>query len=264
MISLRALSIRVLETGIRIPRRAMRQDGGTCHGILKENGLGPHRVGTFRVSRDVVGLCIDPPDHAVVLSAEESEDANATGPGERANRIQALGRTRKPLPVKPGHAVTRTHDCRRHGTTCLLAARDVATGTARRSSSPSPTLSPRGSHPEPRCMSSSTPSRRTGRPRSARGRRAGPTGRSASPRPRRPGRTPSRGSSRGCPGRGRRMRPSTRSTNASRRPRDASRTTMPTTPVRSAGAGSRRTSSRRAREDTGDFGKWHQMHESNH
>ncbi len=80
------------------------------------------------MSRDVVGLCIDPPDHAVVLSAEESEDANATGPGERANRIQALGRTRKPLPVTPGHAVTRTHDCRRHGTTCLLAARDVATG----------------------------------------------------------------------------------------------------------------------------------------
>ncbi len=172
--------------------------------------------------------------------------------------------------MKPGHAWTRTHDCRRHGTTCLLAARDVATGKvgstgiARRSSSPSPTLSPRGSHPEPRCTSSPTAFRRTGRPGSARGRRAGSTGRSASPRPRRPGRTPSRGSSRGCPGRGRRMRSSTRSTNASRRSRDASRNTMPTTPVRSDGAGSRRTSSRRAREDTGGFGKWHPMNESRH
>ncbi len=74
---------------------AGREAGDGLHGILKENGLGPHRVGTFRVSRDVVGLCIDPPDHAVGLPVDESEDANATGPGERANRIQALGRTQE-------------------------------------------------------------------------------------------------------------------------------------------------------------------------
>ncbi len=74
---------------------AGREAGDGLHGILKENGLGPHRVGTFRVSRDVVGLCIDPPDHAVGLPVDESEDANATGLGERANRIQALWRTQE-------------------------------------------------------------------------------------------------------------------------------------------------------------------------
>ena len=66
--------------------------------------------------RDMVGLCVDPPDRAVVLSVDEK------------TRIQALGRTQKPLPMKPGHPETRTHDCRRSGTACLMAALDVATG----------------------------------------------------------------------------------------------------------------------------------------
>ncbi len=109
----------------------------TVHGILKRNGLRPHRVKTFKVSRDprfelkvrdVAGPCVDPPDHAVVLSADESERVNATGSSERANRIQALGRTQKPLPMTPGHAGTRTRACRRNGTACLLAALDAATG----------------------------------------------------------------------------------------------------------------------------------------
>ncbi len=95
------------------------------HSILKRNGLRPHQVRTFKVSRDprfeikvrdVVGLYVDPPDHAVVLSVDEK------------TQIQALGRTQRPLPMKPGHAETRTRDCRRNGTTCLLAALDVATG----------------------------------------------------------------------------------------------------------------------------------------
>lgn len=95
------------------------------HGILKENGLRPHQVKTFKVSRDprfeikvrdVVGLYVDPPDHAAVISVDEK------------TQIQALGRTQRPLPMKPGHAETRTHDYRRNGTTCLLAALDVATG----------------------------------------------------------------------------------------------------------------------------------------
>ncbi len=52
-----------------------------------------------RFAIKVVGLCVDPPDHAVVLSVDESEHVNATGPSERANQIQALGRTQKPLPM---------------------------------------------------------------------------------------------------------------------------------------------------------------------
>ena len=97
----------------------------TVFGILKRNGLKPHRVKTFKVSRDprfelkvrdVVGLYVDPPDHAVVISVDEK------------TQIQALGRTQTPLPMKPGHPGTRTHDYRRNGTTCLMAALDVATG----------------------------------------------------------------------------------------------------------------------------------------
>ena len=97
----------------------------TMHGILKENGLRPHQVKTFKVSRDprfeikvrdVVGLYVNPPDHAVVPSVDEKP------------RRQALGGTRRPLPMKPGHAETRMHDYRWHGTARLLAALDVATG----------------------------------------------------------------------------------------------------------------------------------------
>ena len=94
-------------------------------GILKLCGLKPHRVKTFKVSRDprfelkvrdVVGLYVDPPDHAVVISVDEK------------TQIQALGRKQAPLPMKPGHPGTRTHDDKRNGTTCLMAALDVATG----------------------------------------------------------------------------------------------------------------------------------------
>ncbi|MDE2793168.1 MAG: IS630 family transposase [Paracoccaceae bacterium] len=94
--------------------------------ILRRRGLQPHRVKTFKVSRDprfepkitdIVGLDVDPPDHAVVLSVDEK------------TQVQALGRTRKPLPMTEGHAETRTRDTRRNGTTCLMAALDVATGT---------------------------------------------------------------------------------------------------------------------------------------
>ena len=97
----------------------------TVFGILRDHGLKPHRVRTFKVSRDprfepkvrdVVGLYVDPPDHAVVLSVDEKP------------QIQALGRTRKPLPMKPGRPGTGTHDYKRNGTTCLPAALDVATG----------------------------------------------------------------------------------------------------------------------------------------
>ena len=85
----------------------------TTHGILKGNGLKPHQVKTFKVSRDprfelkvrdVVGLhVVNPLDHAVVLSVDEKP------------QIQALGGARRSLPMTSGHAETRTRDYRRHG-----------------------------------------------------------------------------------------------------------------------------------------------------
>ena len=86
----------------------------------------PHRVRTFKLSndpkfaeklKDVVGLYVDPPAHAVVLSVDEK------------SQIQALDRTQPGLPMKPGRAGTMTHDYKRHGTTTLFAALNVLDGT---------------------------------------------------------------------------------------------------------------------------------------
>jgi transposase len=94
--------------------------------IWAAHGLEPHRIRTFKLSRDpqlaerlkdVVGLYVDPPAHAIVLSVDEK------------SQIQALGRTQPGLPLKPGHPATRTHDYERHGTTTLFAALDVLEGT---------------------------------------------------------------------------------------------------------------------------------------
>jgi transposase len=63
--------------------------------------------------RDVVGLYVDPPDHAIVLSVDEK------------SQIQALDRTQPGLPMKKGRARTMTHDYKRHGTTTLFVALDV-------------------------------------------------------------------------------------------------------------------------------------------
>jgi transposase len=87
--------------------------------------LKPHRVRSFKRSRDprfaekladVVGLYVDPPAHAVVLSIDEK------------SQIQALDRTQPGLPLKPGRCGTMTHDYRRHGTTTLFAALNVLDG----------------------------------------------------------------------------------------------------------------------------------------
>jgi transposase len=94
--------------------------------IWRAHGLAPHRVRQFKLSndpafaaklRDVVGLYIDPPAHAVVLSVDEK------------SQIQALDRTQPGLPLKPGRAGTMTHDYKRHGTTTLFAALNVLDGT---------------------------------------------------------------------------------------------------------------------------------------
>lgn len=93
--------------------------------IWHAHGLQPHRVETFKLStdpafveklRDVVGLYLDPPERAVVFSFDEK------------SQIQALDRTQPGLPLKRGRAGTRTHDYKRHGTTTLFAALEVATG----------------------------------------------------------------------------------------------------------------------------------------
>ena len=93
--------------------------------IWAAHGLKPHLVKTFKLSndkqfvekvRDVVGLYFDPPDKALVFSVDEK------------SQIQALDRTQPGLPMKKGRAGTMTHDYKRHGTTTLFAALDVATG----------------------------------------------------------------------------------------------------------------------------------------
>jgi transposase len=94
--------------------------------IWRAHGLQPHRVKQFKLStdpqfitklRDIVGLYVDPPAHAVVLSVDEK------------SQIQALDRTQPGLPMKKGRAGTMTHDYRRHGTTTLFAALNVLDGT---------------------------------------------------------------------------------------------------------------------------------------
>jgi hypothetical protein len=93
--------------------------------IWRKWGIQPHRLETFKFStdpelepkiRDVVGLYLAPPDNAVVVSGDEK------------SQIQALDRTAPMLPVWPGLAARRTHDYKRHGTTTLFAALEVATG----------------------------------------------------------------------------------------------------------------------------------------
>ena len=93
--------------------------------LWREHGLKPQRQGTFKLSRDpafadkvfdVVGLYLDPPAGAVVLSFDEK------------TQIQALGRTQPLLPIDFGLTEKRTHDYKRHGTTNLFAALDVGTG----------------------------------------------------------------------------------------------------------------------------------------
>jgi transposase len=87
--------------------------------------LQPHRVDTFKLSkdplfidkvRDIVGLYLNPPERALLLSVDEK------------SQIQALDRTAPILPLRPGQPERRTHDYVRHGTTSLFAALDVATG----------------------------------------------------------------------------------------------------------------------------------------
>lgn len=93
--------------------------------IWRKNGLKPPRVRQFKLSNDprfaekledIVGLYLDPPEHALVFSADEK------------SQIQALDRTQPGLPLKRGRSGTMTPDYKRHGTTTLFAARSVLDG----------------------------------------------------------------------------------------------------------------------------------------
>ncbi len=109
--------------------RKMAKAVGLSHSSVQRiwaaHELKPHLTRSFKLSndprfcekvQDIVGLYLDPPDRALVLSVDEK------------SQIQALDRTQPGLPLKKGRAGTMTHDYKRHGTTTLFAALDVATG----------------------------------------------------------------------------------------------------------------------------------------
>jgi transposase len=97
----------------------------TVQRIWDAHGLQPHRVETFKLSKDkrfvekltdVVGVYLNPPDKAVVLCVDEK------------SQVQALDRTQPGLPMKKGRCGTMTHDYKRNGTTCLFAALNILEG----------------------------------------------------------------------------------------------------------------------------------------
>ena len=109
----------------RLLAEAVGRTSGCVSDVLRAQGLKPHLVRTYKVSRDpafaakvtdVVGLYLHPPEHAIVLSVDEKTS------------IQALERTQPPLPLRAGRAVRHTHDYRRHGVLDLFAALEIATG----------------------------------------------------------------------------------------------------------------------------------------
>ena len=110
---------------VRKMARAVGLSPSSVQRIWAAHELKPHLVKTFKLSNDkrfvekvtdIVGLYLDPPDKALVFSVDEK------------SQIQALDRTQPGLPMKKGRAGTMTHDYKRHGTTTLFAALNVATG----------------------------------------------------------------------------------------------------------------------------------------
>lgn len=110
--------------------RAMAEEVGVSHTTVRRiwnaHGIKPHLVKTFKLSkdprfaeklRDVIGLYVNPPEHAIVLCVDEK------------SQIQALDRTQPGLPLKKGRAETMTHDYKRNGVATLFAALNVLDGT---------------------------------------------------------------------------------------------------------------------------------------
>ena len=111
-------SVRLMAKYARVTTWQVRQ-------VWAASDLKPHRLKTFKISNDphfadkvvdVVGLYLNPPDNALVLSVDEK------------TQIQALDRTQPMLPLRPGQIERRTHDYKRHGTASLYAAFDIMTG----------------------------------------------------------------------------------------------------------------------------------------
>jgi transposase len=111
---------------VRTMAAAQGVSAATVQRIWDAHGLEPHRVRTFKISRDrrfvekladVVGLYLNPPDKALVLCVDEK------------TQIQALNRTQPGLPMKKGRCGTMTHDYKRNGITTLFAALNVLDGT---------------------------------------------------------------------------------------------------------------------------------------
>lgn len=110
---------------VRSMAKAAGVSRSTVQRVWRDNGLQPHRIKHFKVSNDprfaeklvdVVGLYLNPPERALVLSCDEK------------SQIQALDRTQKSLPLFPGRLKTMTHDYKRNGTTTLFAAIELAEG----------------------------------------------------------------------------------------------------------------------------------------
>ena len=111
---------------VRTMAEVQKVSPSTVYRVWTKHKLQPHRVESFKFSndpdfalkvRDIVGLYLNPPDKALVLSVDEK------------SQIQALDRTQPILPLRPGLPERQTHDYQRHGTTTLFAALDVAEGT---------------------------------------------------------------------------------------------------------------------------------------
>src|SRR6202035_1967559 len=111
---------------VRAMAAAQKVSSATVQRIWKKHKLQPHRVESFKFSsdpqfarkvRDIVGLYMNPPDKAIVLSVDEK------------SQIQALDRTQPILPLRPGLPERQTHDYTRHGTTTLFAALNVLDGS---------------------------------------------------------------------------------------------------------------------------------------
>lgn len=124
--SMKTLPKNATHWSVRTMAALQKVSSATVQRIWKKHKLQPHRVESFKFSNDpqfakkvrnIVGLYLNPPDKAIVLSVDEK------------SQIQALDRTQPILPLRPGLPERRTHDYQRHGTTTLFAALNVLEGT---------------------------------------------------------------------------------------------------------------------------------------
>ena len=115
-----------MQWSVRAMAASQKVSPATVQRIWRKHKLQPHRVESFKFSndpdfapkvRDIVGLYVNPPDKAIVLSVDEK------------SQIQALDRTQPVLPLRPGLPERQTHDYKRYGTTTLFAALNVLEGT---------------------------------------------------------------------------------------------------------------------------------------